>query len=250
MCFRFLMVITLVILQTGCSMLLTGPKFISTEERDAMFPTKGLALKQPVSIYWNEYCVPFIHAQTDEDLAYTLGLVHAHLRISQLEIYRRASQGRLAEMAGPMAINIDKSIRILNPGQAAEDIIAAMPPESVNWVRQYLKGINDYIANMKKRPQDLKFMGVTPEPWTLRELVTLWRLISADVNWFQYFNFLRLQSSPDWEKVWDKFVEKGLQSTPSFKLTDLLNQPGLLPWQFTKSGSNSLVLSPGKTANG
>ena len=55
-------------------------KPLSREERLAVFPTERLPLDRPVSVRWNEHLVPYIEAGTDRDLAFTLGMVHAHLR--------------------------------------------------------------------------------------------------------------------------------------------------------------------------
>ena len=53
---------------------------------EPVFPTQHLPIEKPVTIYLNDYQVPYIHAQTDSDLAFTIGLVHAHYRLPQMEI--------------------------------------------------------------------------------------------------------------------------------------------------------------------
>ena len=47
-------------------------------------------------------------------------MVHSHLRFSQMNLFRRVVQGRLAESAGPLAVPVDHSLRILNLGAADE----------------------------------------------------------------------------------------------------------------------------------
>ena len=69
-----------------------------------MIPKDGFPLKERVVLHWNEHQVPFIEASTDVDLATALGLVHAHLRLGQMEMVRRTAQGRLAEMIGPLGV--------------------------------------------------------------------------------------------------------------------------------------------------
>ena len=103
----------------GCSLLKPLPKATTVEQRLSAMPTQGLPLQQPVSIYWDEHQVPFIQAATDDDAAFVLGLVHAHLRLGQMAIYRRIVQGRVAEMGGPLATDIDHGVRILDFGRAA-----------------------------------------------------------------------------------------------------------------------------------
>src|SRR5579871_4822313 len=81
-------------------------KKLSTTERLAMMPASGAPLSQPVSVWFDEHQIPFIEAETDEDLAVALGVVHAHLRLAQMELMRRATQGRLAELIGRRALFI------------------------------------------------------------------------------------------------------------------------------------------------
>jgi penicillin amidase len=107
------------LLLAGCSVLAPLPRETTLDDRLAAMPTRSLPLKDEVVIHWDEHQVPFIEAKSDEDLAFALGLVHAHLRLGQMELLRRISQGRLAEMAGPIATDIDRSLRVLNFGRAA-----------------------------------------------------------------------------------------------------------------------------------
>ena len=73
----------------------------SLESRQAAFPRKGLPCDAPVRIRWNQYQVPYIQARSDHDLAFVLGLVHAHLREGQLAMLKYAALGRLAEISAP-----------------------------------------------------------------------------------------------------------------------------------------------------
>ena len=98
-------------------------------ERLAMLPTTG-PVSAPVSIHWNEHQIPFIEAENDADLAVVLGMVHAHLRLAQMEIMRRAAQGRVAEFVGPLGIELDRSLRLLDFGRAVPDIIAGLATET------------------------------------------------------------------------------------------------------------------------
>src|SRR5690349_15660724 len=91
-------------------------------ERLGMLPTRGLPLRAPVTIRWNDRHVPTIEAQHDTDLAVALGVVHAHLRLAQIEFMRRAAWGRLAEVLGPAALGLDHTLRILNLPKAVPGI--------------------------------------------------------------------------------------------------------------------------------
>lgn len=71
------------------------PDAVSLFERLERLPKQGAPLDRAVDIRWNEYGIPFIEAANDADLATTLGLVHAHLRIAEMELLRRLAQGQL-----------------------------------------------------------------------------------------------------------------------------------------------------------
>ena len=57
-------------------------------------------LEGPVTIVRDANAVPHIRASSDHDAFYALGLVHAQDRLWQMELSRRAAQGRLSEVLG------------------------------------------------------------------------------------------------------------------------------------------------------
>ena len=91
----------------GCGMLTPLPVKRTVAERVRDFPVDALPIRAPVRVYWDSHLIPFIEAQRDDDLAFVLGMVHAHLRLGQMEMLRHVSQGRLAEMLGPSAVPMD-----------------------------------------------------------------------------------------------------------------------------------------------
>ncbi|MGD9885166.1 MAG: penicillin acylase family protein, partial [Reyranella sp.] len=62
---------------------------------------------------WNAHAVPFIEAETDCDAALLIGLVHGHLRLGQIEVFRRIATGCLSEMVGSAAIEVDRTLRLI-----------------------------------------------------------------------------------------------------------------------------------------
>ncbi|MEO1273137.1 MAG: penicillin acylase family protein, partial [Myxococcota bacterium] len=129
---------------SGCAAITASPERMTAAARDQMFPAQPLDVQKPVRIYWNAHRVPFVEAQNDDDLAFAIGLVHAHLRGGQLEVFRMVSQGRAAEMAGAPAVDLDKTLRIIDMGAAVPDIIAQMKPETRQWTERYIDGLNAF----------------------------------------------------------------------------------------------------------
>src|SRR5689334_16312812 len=87
-----------------------GPRR-SLAQRLAMLPVEGAPVSATVRISWDQHQVPFVEAETDADLAFALGLVHAHLRLGQMELMRRLAQGRISEIAGHFGFGIDRLVR-------------------------------------------------------------------------------------------------------------------------------------------
>lgn len=226
-------------LLSGCTPLAKPPAGITTAQRLAAFPISDLPLEHEAAVYWNDYQVPFIEAQSDRDLAFLLGMVQAHLRLAQLELLRRASQGRLAEVAGPPAVDIDKAIRILNPGLAAPQIEEMLPASTKEYLESFLRGINHYTSVLKVLPHEFKILGIEREEWTLHDLLVLSRLLAADVNWIFFSELLPLLKEPQFPQFWDRLLKYGDASIPGMGAAG--NELAAILAGASKPGSNSFV---------
>lgn len=233
----------------SCVGLPPAPNAISLDERLGAFPTSGLALEGDVEILWNEHAVPYIVAEHDLDAAYAIGLVHAHLRLGQMEFLKRVAQGRLSEMAGPVANDIDVALRTLDLDKAVPAMEAALPDDSRAWLGRYAEGVNAYRSRMRSRPHELRLLGVPlDEEWTVRDSLAIGRLASADINWGRWFTFLTLRSDPKWPAYRARIEAFHDNATPSFG-------PGTPTpidplFDYSKSGSNSWVVAGSRTESG
>jgi penicillin G amidase len=221
---------------------------LALRDRLAMLPRTGLPITAPVTIHWDEHQIPFIEAETDHDLAVALGLVHAHLRLGQIEMMRRLSQGRVAEVIGPLGIEIDRLARTLDIGRAVPEMARAMPEETRGWLDAFVSGLNHYIAQAATLPHEFQIFGLPREPWSRRDVLTLGRLVSGDVNWIVWLRLLALRGDPDWPSLWRRLLDHDL-----FSPEDIGAKPDGVSEAFgtaLRSGSNSFVLSAAKSASG
>ncbi len=206
-----------------------------------MLPRRNLPLWQPAVIHWNDHQVPYIEAGSDRDLAVTLGLVHAHLRLGQMELMRRLAQGRVSEMIGPIGIEIDQLMRTLDVGRAVPMILGEMPAATRDWLEAFAAGLNHHITPVRPLPQEFELFDLRPEPWCVADILTLGRLASADVTWIPCFQLLRYRGAPDWPQLWRKLLAvDGLACG-----TGERDSP-----PFLRSGSNSLVIAASRSASG
>src|SRR5690349_8846076 len=71
-------------------------------------------LNKQVEILRDRWGVPHIYASTVHDLFFAQGYITATDRFFQIDLWRRAGTGRLAEILGPAAIERDKLARAVN----------------------------------------------------------------------------------------------------------------------------------------
>ncbi|GGK43457.1 hypothetical protein GCM10011322_33210 [Salinarimonas ramus] len=174
-----------------------------------MFPADGLPVAEPVVIRWNGHHVPWITARTDRDCAVALGAVHAHLRLTQLEVLRKVAYGRVAEMAGPAAIDVDRALRTLGIAKAVPGILEMQPPETKEWLDGFVDGINHVVDNAAQDPPDFPLLGLSRERWTAADVMAVGRAAVADVNWVIWLRLIPLRREPGWPDLWDKLLAHG-----------------------------------------
>ena len=218
---------------------------VNLSKRLAMLPTAEAPLTRPVSIWWDEHQVPFIEAESDEDLAVALGVVHAHLRLAQMEFMRRAARGRLSELVGRRALGIDRLVRTFDIARAVPRILAEMPETTLAWLQGFARGIN-HVLDHAPIPRELVLLGVEKQHWTTADIVTLGRLISADVNWLVWMRIFRLRRRPDWPHLWRDFCSADILSTQSDNSS---NTSDLLAGNAIRTGSNSFAIAGFRSDN-
>jgi len=222
------------------------PRKVSLDARLSSFPVAGLPLEGTVRIYWNDRQVPFIDAQSDRDLAFSLGAVHAHLRGAQIAVLKRVASGRLSEMVGPFAVDIDYVLRMLDFGASAQALECAMPEESRAWVRSFVDGLNCYQALQRSLPSEFALLGLKPEAYTVRDVLAIGRLAAADVNWLLYFSLLREGSRDGWSRLLRAGTgdpATGRSAADETALARLLSGAARL-------GSNAVAVSADRSASG
>lgn len=220
---------------------------LSLSQRLAMLP-RTAPLDHPLSIRWSAQHVPFVEAVSDRDAAVGLGIVHAHLRLAQMELMRRAALGRMAEVAGEAAIELDRLLRLVDFPAAAEDSIALMPRETRVWAEGFADGINAVVAT-RPMPPEFEIFGIEPEPWTLHDLFAVSRLCSADYAWKVWRTLNPLRQEDDWARMWAELVGVAAVTDEDIPIgADTLDEA--LPTAFNRSGSNAYAIAGERTASG
>jgi penicillin amidase len=123
-------------------------------------------LSAAVDISFDGDGVPRIHAANALDGAAALGFVHARDRLFQMELMRRAASGRVSELAGPAALRLDRTMRVLGLRRRAEADLAGLPPEAHAMLDAYARGVNAWIAEHGRFSAAQFVVLGRPEPWS------------------------------------------------------------------------------------
>jgi penicillin amidase len=227
------------------------PDRASVRQRLDMVPKDGIPLKNKVVLHCNEHQVPFIEASTDADLATALGLVHAHLRLGQMEMVRRAAQGRLAEMIGPLGIDLDYLVRVLNIDRAVPEILSSLPGETRSWIEAFVKGINHYLDAASELPYEFAALHLRREPWSVTDILTIGRLVAADANWLVWWRLVKLRGRKGWPEIWRRLLGNSHRQRripnpipPSHSYFESLLSLVM------RQASNSLAIAPSRSISG
>ncbi|PZQ25017.1 MAG: penicillin acylase family protein, partial [Ectopseudomonas oleovorans] len=161
----------------GCQSLL------NSRYADSVPPTRGVERIQGVaesaSVRRNALGMPLIESSTFHDALFTLGYVHAGDRLSQMIGMRLLAQGRLAEMAGPGVLEMDRFMRAVNLKKSAEILYADASPRLKRFFEVYSRGVNAYMFRYRNRlPMDLAESGYRPEYWKPEDSVLLFCLLN------------------------------------------------------------------------
>jgi len=145
--------------------------------------TLVLQTRQQVEIAFDERMVPHIFARNDHDLYYAQGYVTAMHRLWQMDFQTRYAAGRLSEVVGPKALELDRYQRHMGMVYGAENSLRGMMenPTSRNMILAYTEGINAYIhsLNSGSMPLEYKLLDFTPEDWTPVKCALLLKQMSA-----------------------------------------------------------------------
>ncbi|MEM6847198.1 MAG: penicillin acylase family protein [Pseudomonadota bacterium] len=221
---------------------------VSLHERLAMVPTYAPGLTAPITIRWSRNHVPFVDAQCEADAAVGLGIVHGHLRLTQLELMRRAANGTLSEVAGPAAVEADKLLRLIDFPRATETSLAMMPAATRQWVQGFANGINA-VASHSPPPPELRLLGIDPQPWTPQDLFAISRLCSADYAWRVWRALGKLRQREGWPGIWQAVIGEADGETLKEDVT-VPPELGDLTTMFTKAGSNAFAIAGSHTESG
>jgi penicillin amidase len=138
----------------------------------------------PVEIRRDRWGVPHISAETEADLFFAQGYVHAQDRLWQMDFQRRLVSGRLAEVVGKDALPVDRWMRILGIRRVSKQEAALLDGEALHLVEAYVEGVNERMA-AGRLPFEFSLLRYRPETWTVTDSLCWIKMMSwsLSVNW-------------------------------------------------------------------
>lgn len=193
-----------------------------------------------------------------------LGYAHGRDRAFQMDFFRRAAQGRLAEILGTEFLKPDFFLRTVGLFERAQALWASVPEADRGLLSAYAYGVNQGFAAAKDSV-DLKTLGYEPEPWhpedslavlliqSFRETQqTFWQETKEAKHlekWGDRAEKLFVRDGLPWDVSILKLGEfpEGLPKAPKRGEGAALAPP---PVNGEGMGSNSWVVAPGRSVSG
>ncbi|MFE7889699.1 penicillin acylase family protein [Streptomyces sp. NPDC057412] len=123
-------------------------------------------------IFRDAWGIPHLRADGVDELARVQGRVTALDRAWQLEVERHRARGTSASFLGAGSLSGDVLVRRARLDDTARRCFAALErqdPETARWVRAYVDGVNEGLAEGARRVPEFERTGLAPgrwEPWT------------------------------------------------------------------------------------
>ncbi len=121
-------------------------------------------LSAPVAVVRDARGVPHIEAANVHDLLEAQGWVTASDRLWQMDMARRLPAGEAAEILGAALVDHDRMERILSIRDVAERLVRTMPPQQLEQLEAYSRGVNAYIEH-GVLPAEFSLLVYKPRPW-------------------------------------------------------------------------------------
>ena len=143
-------------------------------------------ISAPVTIRRDTRGIPHIDASVESDLFFGEGFACAQDRLWQIDMLRRTAEGKLSEIVGPATIRIDRYMRTLGLGAAAERDASMLRGQTRADLIAYAAGVNA-AASARPLPLEYRLLGYQPQPWTPADSIAIVKLMAQrlDDQWEQ-----------------------------------------------------------------
>lgn len=219
-----------------------------------------------IEVYRDSFAVPYIIAESDEDVAFALGYLHAQERLFTMDLIRRAGEGRLSEILGEKAIPFDKMFRTVGIKRNISKNLYRYDPIVMKILQAYSNGINEYLKERKGNYAiEFDVLGYQPEQWKPIHSLIVIKMMAWELNisWWTDLSFAELIQKLGKEKVLEILPDYP-ENAPTiiadnFKYLPAINSTlaetdksfrKMMGWTGTHIGSNNWVVNANKSVSG
>ena len=139
-------------------------------------------LSDTVVVTEDQYGVPTITGQSESDVAFVQGYIHARDRFFQMDYFRKVAQGRLAELVGSPALSNDVQLRTLGLGRAALASWQKADAETRGLLQSYANGVNTWLATNPLPPEYTPLELTRVDSWTPYDSLSYVKLLAWDLS--------------------------------------------------------------------
>ncbi|MFL5822204.1 MAG: penicillin acylase family protein [Solirubrobacteraceae bacterium] len=154
--------------------------FINFQRKNAMFNQPGTRESPApgVRIARDRYGVPTVRGETGPELWWGAGYATAQDRLFELEVFRRATTGHLAEVLGSSYVPMDIEVRrdFYTPAELSE-FLANLTPTMRARYTSYVNGVNAWVDQVNQDPSQMPAefpaLGLTPSHFTPQDMIAI-----------------------------------------------------------------------------
>ncbi|MGW1494528.1 penicillin acylase family protein [Streptomyces sp. NPDC002402] len=146
-------------------------------------------LKGQVEVKRDDYGIPQIYADSDEDLFRAQGFVQAQDRFWEMDVRRHMTAGRLSEMFGSGQVETDSFLRTLGWRRVAQqEYDTKLSPATKKSLQAYADGVNAYLKGREGRDLSVEYAALEfendykPEKWTPVDSVAWLKAMAWDLR--------------------------------------------------------------------
>ncbi|MFA4923083.1 MAG: penicillin acylase family protein, partial [Ignavibacteriaceae bacterium] len=132
---------------------------------------------------FDSLAIPYIQTDNEESAAFALGFLHARERMFQMDLIRRAGEGRLSEVFGSKTLSFDKMFLTVGIKQTAEKLFHSAHPETKKMLSAFADGVNYFIKKFpQKLPIEFDVLKYEPYEWKPVHSLMIIRLMAWELN--------------------------------------------------------------------
>ncbi|MBU2505176.1 MAG: penicillin acylase family protein [Bacteroidetes bacterium] len=228
--------------------------------------TNSTKISAAVNIYRDENAVPKIIAENEFDAIFALGYAHAQERLFQMDLSRRAGEGRLSEIFGSKTLPFDKMFRTVGIYEHVRSNYEKLSDISKYYLSAYCDGVNHFIQEKNgKHSVEFDLLGYDPYPWQPEHSLIIAKLMAWELNisWWTDIAFTHLLQKigeeklleiiPDFDENAPTIIPDGIQKYASLPI-DFINTDRafreFMVYGGTHLGSNNWVVNKNHSASG